>query len=168
MIASLYPSSLVQTGEERQVIVNKETPPEKIGAPSKEENRKFRFLGENRKQILVMVDYSDAVFLPEEELAFLTTMLSACKLDLGDIAIVNRHQHPDGNYKQLLSTLNSKIIFLFGVPPLSFGLPIDFPHYQVQNFSNATFLYSPRLEETKDDGILKSKLWVSLRRIFGI
>jgi hypothetical protein len=142
--------------------------PEPITRVTETAEPAFKFLGSNGKNILLIVNYSDATHLPDEELTFLTSILTACKLDLGDVAIVNRNNYPDSFYKDYKDHFNSKIVLLFGIDPVSFGLPVDFPQFQVQSFANTTFLYSPPLEERKKDQLFKSKLWVCLKRIFSI
>ncbi len=158
LIADLYRSSLIETNEI----------PVKVERPAAPATPAKGYLGENQKNILIVVDYADAVYLPDEELGFLTSMLTACKLSMADVAIINRYSNKDTGYKEMIKQFNSRTVFLFGVDPLSFGLPLDFPHFQVQSFANTTFLYSPALEESKKDSLLKSKLWVCLRKIFGI
>jgi len=127
-----------------------------------------KYLGENKKNILIIVDFADATFLPDQALSFLTNMLTACKLTLADVVILNITKYKEKNYKELISTFKSRIVFLFGVEPVSFGLPVTFPHFQIQPFNNATFLFTPSLKECENDALLKSKLWVCLRRIFAI
>jgi hypothetical protein len=160
VITDLYRTSLIEANE-TPVIVKSDRLQTTAPVPGKH-------LGENQKNILIVVDYTDAVYLPDEELSFLTGMLTACKLSLADVAIVNRNNCKEISYKELMANFKSKIVFLFGVDPVSFGLPVNFPHFQVQSFANATFLFSPALEEPKNDKLLKSKLWVCLRHIFGI
>ncbi|MBL7742387.1 MAG: hypothetical protein JNN00_02830 [Chitinophagaceae bacterium] len=159
-IADLYRTSLIETNED---ITRSEADP----VPAVVTNQQ-KYLGENQKNILVVVNYKDAVYLPDEELTFLTNMLTACKLSLADVAVVNRSTYEEMDHKVAIAGFKSRIIFLFGIDPVSFGLPVDFPHFQVQSFANTTFLYTPKLEECRNDGVLKSKLWVCLRRIFGI
>jgi len=156
-IAELYHLSLI---EDNEVLVHAGT---NTSAPDT-----HKYLGDNKKNILIAVDYADVVFLPDEELSFLTKLLAACKLSLADVAIVNRNNHKEKNYKELVLTFKSRIVFLFGIEPASFGLPVSFPHFQIQPFSNATFLFAPTLDQCNKDALLKSKLWVCLRRIFVI
>ncbi len=52
-----------------------------------------------------MVNYDNAVHLPDEELNFLTNMLAACKLSLGDVAIVNKYNYKETSYKDFLQNL---------------------------------------------------------------
>lgn len=167
VVSALYPGSLVSLDSE---ITSKPEKTTKPAAPVEKEAEEpiLKYLGNNKKNILVVVSYPDAVHLPDEALTFLTNMLTACKLSLGDVAIVNRKNYPEGTYKDLVAQFKSKTVFLFGIDPLDFGMPVGFPHYQVQHLANSTFLYSPSLDEHKNDPLLKSKLWVSLRNIFGI
>jgi len=57
---------------------------------------------------------------------------------------------------------------LFGTEPSTINLPVSFPHFQLQSFNNYTFLFTPPLHEIRNDQILKSKLWVCLRKIFNV
>ncbi len=157
-VADLYKSSLIETNEN-----SVKTEAITVAADDNE-----KYLGENKKNILIIVDYTNAMYLPDEELSFLTSMLTACKLSLADTVIVNRDCNKQKGYKELLSKFKSRIVFLFGVDPVSFGLPVSFPHFQIQPFANATFLFTPALEDCNYDALLKSKLWVCLRRIFAI
>jgi hypothetical protein len=162
LVVDLYRSSLIDTNEP----VSKQKPLPTVS--DTETSNQWSHLGENKKNILIVVDHGDAVYLPDDELSFLTTMLSACKLSLADVAIVNRNNYRDKEYKELLVYFKSRIVFFFGIDPVSFGMPVSFPHFQIQPFANATFLFAPSLEEHKKDELLKSKLWVCLRRIFVI
>lgn len=163
LIADLYQSSIVDTNETSA-----------SGNPNINSNKKptididWKYIGNNGKNILIIIKYDNAIHLPDEQLSFLTNMLSACKIGLDDAAIINLNNYPDTSYKKVLDHFNSKIVFLYGIEPASLGLPISFPHFQVQSFANCTFLFVPTLDELEKDKVLKSKLWVCLRRIFGI
>ena len=163
VVAGLYKNSLVES------LPN--SPGETLAFSIKKSDKsvnKWKYLGENKKNILVVVNYDDTVYLPDQELSFLTSMLNACKLNLADVAIVNNNNYEEINYKELVAQFSSKIIFLFGIDPVSFGLPVSFPHFQLQPFANATFLFSPSLKDVEEDKLLKSKLWVSLKRLFNL
>ncbi len=171
VLAALYPSSLInleqteriQQPQPMQTVVEE---PEPESVPVQEAS--WKYLGNNQKNILIVVNYDDAVHLPDEELNFLTNMLTACKLSLADVAIVNHYSYRERSYKDFVAEFKSRIVFLFGVEPFVFKLPVGFPYFQVQTVANCTFLYTPTLEAQRKDALLKSKLWVSLRTIFGI
>ena len=170
VLSRLYPATLINTAKTDIVqadSIAKDLPKTKIES-EKQTKPAWKFLGDNQQKILIVVNYKDAVHLPDEELSFLTNMLAACKLSLGDVAIVNRHNYEGIFCKEILTHFQSKIVFLFGVEPAEFGLPVSFPYFQVQSVAKCTFLYTPALEERHTEVLLKSKLWVSLRSIFGI
>lgn len=166
VVADLYRSSLIDTGTETTEDFQK--PSTNRSSKKYKSEEVWKYLGGNQKNILIAVDYKDAVHLPDDELALLTNMLSACKLSLDDVAIINRNNHKEAGYKELSAYFKSKIVFLFDIEPSSFGLAVSFPHFQVQSVTNTTFLFSPALEEIKKDKLLKSKLWVCLQKIFGV
>ncbi len=160
VIADIYHSYLIEGNEQMQEDL----------APiiKQEKNAKWKSLGSNDKNILIIVNSSEAVHLPDNELTFLTGVLTACKLSIADVAIVNRHHYPDAGYKELTSFFASKIVLLFEIEPAAFGLPMNFPNYQIQAFAGNSFLYAPSLKQLENDKIEKSKLWVSLKRLFNI
>lgn len=131
-------------------------------------NPVFKSLGENKKNILIITSYSDVIHLPDHDLDFLTGILSACKLSMADVAVVNLKNSEGATYQELLTFFKSKIVLLFAVEPVSFGLPMNFPHFQIQPFAGNSFLFSPSLKELENDKILKSKLWVCLKRLFNL
>jgi hypothetical protein len=158
LVAGLYPSSLIGSTEEAA----------KVQPETKPLQKDWKTLGENKKNILVIVDYPGIVHLPDPGLQLLTEILTACKLSLGDVVIANLPNQPGQAWNDFQKKFQSKIVLLFEVEPVDMGLPMNFPHFQVQNFSGTTFLYSPALEKLGEDKILKSKLWVCLRRVFNL
>jgi hypothetical protein len=168
VLAGLYKDSLVEMSESNPV--SEPVHEKKTSTPATPilKDNSLKFLGENQKNILILVAYDTAVHIPDEQLNFLTSMLSACKLNLGDVSIFNEKNKPGISYKELLDFFKSKVILLLGTEPVSLGLPISFPEFQVQAFNNTTFLFTPSLEIMENDKVLKSKLWVCLRRIFDV
>ncbi len=170
VIADLYKSSLVEREEN---LTKKEAPatlPKQEIRPANTEIevKSWKSLGNNLKHIMVIVNKTDVIYLPDNELIFLTGILAACKLNISDVAIFNLGNHPGTTYKDLVSYFKSKNVFLFGVEPVDFGLPMNFPHFQQQKFTGITFLFSPSLNELENDKLLKSKLWICLKQIFNI
>ena len=168
VIADLYHSSLIDTGKTLAELKPGEIFTKTNPTLTRTETIVWKYLGENRKNILIIVNHNDVVHLPDDDFKFLTGILGACKLGIGDVVIVNLNNHPGISYKELTNYFKSKNVFLFGVEPAAFGLPMSFPHFQLQSFANNSFLFSPVLKELENDKLLKSKLWVCLKRIFGI
>lgn len=130
--------------------------------------KEWKFLGEFKKNILLIVRYSEATYLPDEQLNFLITILKACKISLGDVAVLNITNAPSVDYKDIQEKFKSSFTILLGLTPQEFEMPVNFPEFQVQLVNNCTFLHTPSLEKVETDEVLKSKLWVCLRRMFGV
>jgi hypothetical protein len=129
------------------------------------------FLGDNQKHIVILVNDIDAVYLRDEWLQFLSNILGACKLNLGDVAIVNHAYNP-----MLFSDFHQKLapqhFILFDVPTQNIQLPFTVPFYQLQQFGSTQFLLAHSLAlmlgNTDAVKMEKSKLWLSLKKMFNI
>jgi hypothetical protein len=126
------------------------------------------FLGNNQKKLVVLVNCETAIYLPDEELNFLLGILTACKLSMADIALVNLYKNPGLTYPVLTEQLKAEKVFLFGLNADTIELPLQFPHYQVQQFNNQVYLSSVALNELQANKEEKMKLWNCLKKIFSI
>jgi hypothetical protein len=172
VIADLYKNTLIhdpeavapiekaEKVEKRPVAAEKAAPP-----PG------YRYLGSNGRNISILVDFSNEPFLPDMHLQFLTKMLDACKLNLGDVAILNVSTTPV-EIERLKNQLQPKYVLLFGVDTGSIKLPFQFPSFKEQEYAGSRYLFVPRLDElnvdTEEGKLLKSKLWVCLRKLFNV
>ena len=150
LLTELYRNSLLETGTN--------APPPK---------RQAKYLGNNKKNIIVVVSHSSLPFLPDAELSFLTTVLAACKLSIADIGIIN-HSNMHQDDLQMIIEEEGNNVLLFGIEPLALGLPINFPAFQLQAFNNRTYLHAPALSRIEHDKGLKTRLWTSLKALFRI
>jgi hypothetical protein len=172
LLAEIYKDSLVETdGQSRAEQAQSSTVQTRMPVDNSMTNTSaiaWNHLGEFKKRILLVVRYAGVAYLPDQPLNFLTSILSACKLSLGDVAILNISHLPSVQYRDLRERYNSTVIVLFGSPPSELEMPVNFPEFQIQPFNDCTFLYTPVLEKLESDKILKSKLWVCLKRIFDL
>jgi hypothetical protein len=152
LLADLYKDTLIETS---------------IYASSAPESKQLKYLGNNQKNILVVVSHQSLPFLPDEELNFLTNVLAACKLSMADIGIINNHKVEPVDVLSMIQS-EAKQVLLFGVEPLEIGLPINFPPFQLQPFNNRTYLHAPALSQIENDKALKARLWSALKVLFGI
>jgi len=152
VIAALYTTPLVCLKE-----VDPETP---TSPPAS------KFLGSNQKQVTIVVNTTEAPFLTDKSFSFLTGILNACKLNMADVAVFNRHQSPDMNYNSVNTIAHPVVTLLFGVSPQEIGLPLQFPHFQVQRYNNVTYTWAPDLDSIEKDKLIKTQLWTSLKTIF--
>ena len=126
------------------------------------------FLGKNEKNILVIVQEENVLYLPDESLNFLIGILNACKLSLSDIALLNFAKNQDLNYKTVQEKFRPGIILFFGVEPASLEFPLQFPHYQLQSYNKQTYLSAPALNLLAADVSEKKQLWTCLQKLFSI
>src|SRR5262245_22943207 len=110
----------------------------------------YKALGNNKRNISVIVHFPSEVFVPEAELQFLTKMLGACKLNLADVAIVN-HATSAVEIEQLKTQLQPRYVLLFGVEPTEILLPINSPSFKEQPYAGTTYLFSPGLSQLNQE-----------------
>ena len=131
----------------------------------------YKFLGNHRRKITILVHSPGAAFLPDDQLSFLTKILEACRMNIGDVAIINTATAPVG-IAALKEQLHPETILLFGVEPPAIRLPINFPAFRLQPYDDCTYLSAPGLDivsqPSEESRLLKSKLWVCLKTLFNV
>ena len=128
----------------------------------------INYLGNNQKRIALLVNSTEAIYLPDDELNFLLGILTACSLSMADIALINISKNAGLLYTDITEQLKAEKIFLFGLDAEALALPLQFPHYQVQQFNNQVYLSSPSLSYLQKDKEEKMKLWSCLKKIFSL
>lgn len=148
LLADLYPNALVQGSANHTA--------EKTSVP---------FLGENKKKILILVSQKEHAYLPEKELIFLTTVLSACSLNLSHVAIVNWALLTEKSLALLQGQLSPQKVLLLNVSPEEAGLPPT-ELYSVKLHGEAEFVAAPALAKIEKTKQAKSSLWIALKQLF--
>ena len=170
IIASLYKDSLV-IADEKTAIQNKTQIKNKTansGTTHTPQNKKW-FLGDNKKNIVILVNDNAAVFINEEWLETLTKLLNACKLNVGDVAVINFLQHQI-TFNDLKQQLQPQYVLMFDVTTKNIELPFTMPHYQLQQHSGCNFITAPAITlstNNTDETIRneKKKLWEKLKQL---
>lgn len=128
----------------------------------------LQYLGNNLKNVTILVYYPGQVYLPEDQLNFLSNILKACQLNIGDIAIVNNATQKT-NLAAIAKELGAQKMLLFGDMRQA-GIDID--HFSIKNSKGIDYLSAPQLElinsDTPESKILKGKLWNCLKQLFAI
>jgi hypothetical protein len=147
------------------------TPKTAPAQPAPEPPAAYKFLGKNGKKITIVVQSPGVAFLPDNQLAFLTKILEACRMNIGDVAIVNTATTPV-NIGALRQQLEPAVVLLFGLEPTSIKLPINFPVFKIQPYDSCSYLSAPPLtqlvRQSEESKLLKSKLWVCLKSLFNV
>ena len=163
-IALLFKNSLVDINEKKQESPTLVTAP--IGKNDQIKSE-YKYLGENKKKTLIVVRYA-AVNLPDKQLSFLTKLLAACNLNIADVAILNFQHQEQSQFNEIINFFKPKSVLLFDTKPADFGLPMNFPDFQVQAYKDTVFVSSPSLETIEPNKDLKGKLWTCLKKIYNL
>ena len=140
-----------------------------IGSATEDEIKsKIEFLGGNEKNIAFIVKNEQHKFLNDNELKFLSGLIDACSITMGDIAIINFARHKDLKYNDLISRLASHKVLCFDVSAADIDLPFAIPYFQIQVFQEIQYIFCPALEQLQEDVDSKKQLWATLQKIFKI
>ena len=130
----------------------------------------IHYLGKNQKNICLLVNYPNDVYLPDDQLNFLTNILKACRLKMGDVAIVNHHKAPI-SFEALQQELSCSYLLVFGVAPAAIGLKEN-PLFSKHIVNSCYIVLSPAAEQLNNNNpeskLLKSQLWISLKQLFNV
>ncbi len=167
------PGFLIAELFKNNLVISEQEPPNDSILPSSEiqsSNREW-YLGSNLRKITLLVSEKEAVYLLDDSLQFLTSILGACKLNLGDVSIINFYNHPI-DYQEIKEKLSPNYLLLLGVTAQQVKLPFSVPHFQVQKYDNCELLLAPSLENmlgnSQEAKLEKSKLWLCLKKMFTI
>jgi len=173
VIASLYKDDLVLVDAEKNVVKSpkSKTIPTAQPIETVDTIKPIIYLGNNQKKVTILLEDNTAVHVADESLQFLTAILAACKLNMGDVAIVNT-ANQNVHYAQIKLELQPSTLLLFNITAASIALPFEVPQYQVQQYDHCTLLFSAPLQAmlVKDESakIEKGKLWNVLKKTFNI
>lgn len=153
LVQNLYKKSLVdlETNQSEQM--------------TKKED-KWSFLGENKKHIVLIINENDYAYLSEEQMKFLMDILSACKLSMVDVSLINFARNPTIDDEKLLQYFSPEKLIFFGVSLPELGFPLQIPMYKLQSYNQQTYLSVPKLQvlfEQKDQKLL---FWNCLKSLF--
>lgn len=163
-IVSLYGHSLVES--EKTGPLSKE-----VASTAAEGPTRILFTGGNARRVCLVMTGSadDRTF--DMQWQFLMRMMAACKMELKDIAVIDAKQQTI-DIRELKEQLIPAQLILFGISPLEIGLPVNFPQYKSQSYDDTIYLSVSALDaltqENEEGKLLKSKLWLCLRQLFGV
>ena len=169
LIQELYENSLVDTAVSKgKKKVASADEPETVGKKGtvRVTEGSIKFLGNNAKNILIIVDEENHAFLPDAELTFLITVLEACKINFDDCALVNFHKNAEVTPENLSTQFSPTILLFLGTEPQLLGFPIQIPQYKVQQYNKQQYMCAPTLQEISADKEAKKQLWNALKILF--
>jgi hypothetical protein len=138
LLPELYKDSLI-------VLDDKQSNPKKLN------EKKVYFLGDNLKNILILVNNLEILHLNDDDLRFLTGILTACKLTFSDVTIFNTASNLDYNYQKTVDYFNPKLILILGTIHQKFNLPDYSEKYQPIENQNIQLVFGSSLTEISKD-----------------
>lgn len=128
--------------------------------------KKSELLGGYQSDVLILVSESDVPYLRDVELQLLTKMLSACKLSLVDVGILNVYQSEEKNWQTILETHHPKKVLIFGETGAT-DIP-DTPVHTCCENDGVTWLQTLSLFDLNRTPEEKKILWNALKQLFNL
>ncbi|HNE93351.1 MAG TPA: hypothetical protein PLY81_04175 [Chitinophagaceae bacterium] len=158
VIAKLYKDNIVITDKIEENL-----------EPEKSADVNILFLGENKKNIVILLKEEDAMHLKDDSFQFLSSILQACKLNMADVAIIN-YNNQSINLNKVTKQFAPKFVIIFGELPNTIKQDATIDFYTPININSAVWLKAAVLDEMKENStnakVEKSKLWNCLKQIF--
>jgi hypothetical protein len=133
------------------------------------DSRQIKYLGEHLKQVTIIVKDELAVYLNENDLTLLSSILSACKLTLADIALINVAQQKLSLH-EILNVLPSKLVMIFDVSSTTLKIKLPTTLYKSIQLGDTYLLFSNALSLMQGGDqsakLEKGKLWAILKQLF--
>lgn len=129
----------------------------------------IKYLGEHLKQVTIIVKDELAVYLNENDLTLLSSILSACKLTLADIALINVAQQKLSLH-EILNVIPSKLVMIFDVNSTTLKIKLPTTLYKSIQLGDTYLLFSNSLSLMQGGDqsakLEKGKLWAILKSLF--
>lgn len=163
-LKSPLPAEELPAGSAPKPAALKKSSPVKDLIPGNEEV--FHYLGENRRFVLVLVNYPEEKYLPAAEKEYLEKILSAVKLNLEDIALLNYARYSGKKYTELKDFFAFAGLLLFGVAPQQLSIPGPVLPYHLGIVEGVKILGVDSTEILLPDPQKKKQLWAELQKMF--
>lgn len=127
----------------------------------------YEYLGENNKYILFLVDLPlTKEILKDQDLLLIEKTLTALKLEIRDVAIVNLHQTKYLHFKQMKDFFSTNKVVAFGIDLGKIGIKKDIPKNTISQIEDCPFLLASSLDELRTDQAQKVIWWSAMKSIF--
>ena len=165
--AEIIAPQIIQPIEQAQATPLPENAVKEISTPR--QSGPIKYLGEHLKQVTVIVKDELAVYLNENDLNLLSSILGACKLTLADIALINVAQQKLSLH-EILDTLPSKLVMIFDISGAALKIKLPTTLYKSIQLGDTYLLFSNSLSlmqgANQSAKLEKSKLWTILKQLF--
>ena len=151
----------------QETVNAKETPEVKNEVIEKEPSAptpNYKFLGENARKVLILVNDANNQVSTTAGTALLWKIVNAIKLTPKDCAVLNYQHHQGLGFEELTAYFQPQLLLSFGIPPTAMGLPSQQTELIGQQGSVKT-IFSSELDALEVDIPVKKALWKSLQQL---
>jgi len=127
----------------------------------------YNYLGENNKYILILIDQPlKTEIIAAKDLLLLEKTLTALKLELRDVAIVNLQQCEELHFKSLKEFFSCNKVLGFGIELAKIGIEKEVAINTVFRIEDCPFLLTSALEVLSNNQAQKVIWWSAMKSIF--
>lgn len=126
--------------------------------------REFKSLGNNKRQVLILVNDSQHEVSDEKGRELLRKIVKSVNLSAADFALVNYAAYPDASFVEFQQYFSSQLVFAFGVSPAQLTLPA-YSSNAIVEVEGIRMIFSTELKALDQDAATKKALWGSLQKL---
>ncbi|RZK82124.1 MAG: hypothetical protein EOO92_02940 [Pedobacter sp.] len=126
--------------------------------------RTFKFLGNNKRNILILVNDKANDVSDENGRELLRKIVKSINLTAQDFALLNYASCEGANFNELISQFSSSLIFSFGVSPMQLQLENQAQNTIVEQ-KGVKMIFSGVLHQLDQDLAAKKTLWGCLQKL---
>ena len=119
--------------------------------------------GKNNKNFAWIVNETAYPFLSDADFQFLSEVITACKMNMDDIALVNLAKS-NMNFTELKETLQPKLLIISTLAQNW----LQANSYSLQQQEGYQFYITEELSVLRNDKVKKSKLWLALKQMLAL
>lgn len=124
----------------------------------------FKYLGKNRRNILILVNDDQHEVSNETGRELLRKIVKSVNLTAEDFALLNYAKYRNSDFTQLKRFFNCNILFAFGVAPSQLSLP-GHPQNTIVSEGEVRIVFTTELPVLSEDANGKKALWGCLRNL---
>jgi len=125
-------------------------------------NLQFKFLGNNKRNILILVNDAQNDVSDENGRELLRKIVKSVNLTANDFALLNYSSYSTVTFDQLKQYFSPVVVFSFGVIAAQLGLGSR-PENTIVNEGSVRLIFSGELKDLDKDQNAKKVLWGSLK-----
>ena len=124
----------------------------------------FKFLGKNKRNILILVNDAHHEVSTEAGRELLRKIVKSVNLTADDFALLNYAKYPSADFARLNAFFSCSVVFAFGVSASQLGLSVH-PENTIVQEASARLIFTAGLPELNEDPNGKKALWACLKNL---